>query len=489
MPLFRSTDKVKALKDAQKVDKAIEILTSMIQRYIVRNRRPAIIAISDIDTIDDCSRKLVQNLYGSRTNLVFLCTTHRGTRKRRLSMGSVESAMSADVLDFVFGDSDSERTEFMRLEPLGKEAIFEIFKSSIRGISEDDEITIDWRKVSERVHDLCGGVVRHAIELAHAVSIELRRMSKVQSAASDRTNRIVDFLEDFPISKIEELIALRFDALSQEQQLLLKVASVPGLNQHSFSLSLLETLMLDVSAGDISETSRNDNIGGGVAAIDLGGSGIPLSVGSTGGSEDMFQGDNFEIMVHSLVEAGFLILIDDENADYLSMESTQSFRFASALEQMCENELMIEDQKRELHLLLAEHYESRLLGLGDERDVGYLEDDVTDGGGSISTLTTSFTMGTSTGTAMRPSWQITHLTATHFSMAAASMQALLYFFDAATELARLGLREKSHGSLLSAYSCFEQRLDQCRRNEENIVIQSGAQERNRLATRLLQNDL
>lgn len=486
VPLFRSTDKVKTLKDAQKVDKAIEILTSMIQRYIARNRRPAIIAISDIDTIDDCSRKLVQNLYSRRTKLVFLCSTHRGTRKRRVSIGSVESAMSADVLDSFFGDSDSERTEFIRLEPLGKDAVFEIFKSSIRGISEEDETTIDWKKVAERVHDLCGGVVRHAIELAHAVSIELRRMSNLQNEASDRTKRIVDFLEDFPVSKMEELIALRFDALSQEQQLLLKVASVPGLNQHSFSLNLLETLMLDVSAGDVSETSRNDNIGGGVAAVDLGGGDIPLSVGSTGGSEDMFQGDNFEIMVHSLVEAGFLILIDDENADYLSMESTQSFRFASALEQMCVNELMIEDQKRELHLLLAEHYESRLLGLGDERDVGFLEDDVTDGGGSISTLTTSFTMGISTGAAMRASWQITHLTATHFSMAAASIQALLYFFDAATELARLGLREKSHGSLLSAYSCFEQRLDQCRRSEENIVIKSGARERNRLAKRLLQ---
>lgn len=482
VPLFRSTDKVKALKDAQKLDKAIEILTSMIQRYIARNRRPAIIAISDIDTIDDCSRKLVQNLYGSRTKLVFLCSTHRGTRKRRLSLASVESAMSADVLESIFGSCDSERTEFMRLEPLGKDAVFEIFKSSIRGISEEDEMTIDWAKVAERVHDLCGGVVRHAIELAHAVSIELRRMPKEISSASDRTNRIVNFLEDFPVSKMEELIALRFDALSQEQQLLLKVASVPGLNQHSFSLSLLETLMLDVSAGDISSTSINDYTGGGIEGVDLGGGDIPLSVGSTGGSEDMFQGDNFENMMYSLVEAGFLILIEDENADYLSIESTQSFRFASALEQMCVNELMIEDQKRELHLVLAEHYENRLLGLGD--DLGFFDDDVTDGGGSVSTLTTNFTMGTLTGA--RPSWQITHLTATHFSMAAASIQALLYFFDAATELARLGLREKSHGSLLSAYACFEQRLDQCRRNEENIVIQSGAQERNRLAKRLLQ---
>jgi len=485
VPLFRSTDKVRALKDAQKLDKAIEVLTSMIQRYIARYRRPAIISISDIDAIDDCSKNLVQNLYGSRTKLVFLCSTHKGTRKRRPSMASVESTMSVDVLDSIFGDSDSERTELIRLEPLGKDAIFEVFKSSIRGISEDDETAIDWMKVAERVHELCGGVVRHAIELAHAVSIELRRMTKVQSLTSDRTKRIVDFLEDFPVSKIEELIALRFDALSQEQQLLLKVASVPGFNQHSFSLNLLETLMLDVSAGEVSGNSSSDGITGGITAVvSLGDGDIPLSVGSTGGSEDMFQGDNFEMLVLSLVEAGFLILIDDENADYLSMESTQSFRFASALEQMCVNELMIEDQKRELHLLLAEHYENRLQGLGDEGDVGFLEDDVTDGGGSTSTLTTSFTMGNSVP--LRPSWQVSHLTATHFSMAAASIQALLYFFDASTELARLGLREKSHGSLLSAYSCFEQRLDQCRRSEQNIVIQSSKKERNRLATTLLQ---
>ena len=486
-PLFRPSDEVKSLKDTQKVDKAVEVLRSMVQRYISRFRRPAIIAISDIDTIDDCSKNLVQSLFESDTKLVFLCGTQKGAiRGRRPSLESTGSTMSTstDVIDFMFGDSDNERTEFMRLEPLSKEAVFEVFKSSIRGISEEDEEMIDWMRVAEMVHELCGGVVRHAIELAHAVSIELRLMSKVQCSAQDRTSRIVELLEDFPVSKMEELIALRFDALTQEQQLLLKVASVPGLNQHSFSLNLLETLMLDVSAGDVS----GDGIIGGITGDSSSHGAIPLSVGSVGGSQldDMFQGDNFEIMVDSLVEAGFLILIDDDNADYLSMEATQSFRFASALEQMCVNDLMIEDQKRELHLRLAEHYETRLLGLVDDRDAVFLEDDATVGGGSISTLTTTYTMGIALGTSTKPNWQITHLTATHFSMAAASVQALIYFFDAATELARLGLREKSHGSLLSAYSCFEQRLDQCRRNDENIIIQSCAKERNRLARRLLQ---
>ena len=486
-PLFRPSDEVKSLKDTQKVDKAVEVLRSMVQRYIARFCRPAIIAISDIDTIDDCSKKLVQNLFESDTKLVFLCGTQKGgVRGRRPSLESSASTstMSTDVFDFIFEDSDNERIEFMRLEPLSKEAVFEVFKSSIRGISEEDEEMIDWMRVAEQVHDLCGGVVRHAIELAHAVSIELRLMSKVQCSAPDRTSRIVELLEDFPLSKMEELIALRFDALTQEQQLLLKVASVPGLNQHSFSLNLLETLMLGVSAGDVS----GDGVIGGITGDSSSHGGIPLSVGSVGGSQldDMFQGDNFEIMVNSLVEAGFLILIDDDNADYLSMEATQNFRFASVFEQMCVNDLMIEDQKRELHLRLAEHYETRLLGLVDDRDVGFLEDDATYGGGSLSTLTTSYTMGTASGTSTKPNWQITHLTATHFSMAAASVQALIYYFDAATELARLGLREKSHGSLLSAYSCFEQRLDQCRRNDESIVIQSCAKERNRLARRLLQ---
>ena len=54
---------------------------------------------------------------------------------------------------------------------------------------------------------------------------------------------------------------------------------------------------------------------------------------------------------------------------------------------------MIEDQKRELHLRLAEHYETRLLGLVDDRDAVFLEDDATVGGGSISTLTTTSGLG------------------------------------------------------------------------------------------------
>ena len=38
------------------------------------------------------------------------------------------------------------------------------------------------------------------------------------------------------------------------------------------------------------------------------------------------------------------------------------------------------------------------------------------------------------------------------------MQAMLYYFDSSNELAKLGLRDHSHGSLLSSYLMLEKRI-------------------------------
>lgn len=107
---------------------------------------------------------------------------------------------------------------------------------------------------------------------------------------------------------------------------------------------------------------------------------------------------------------------------------------------------MLEDQKKIAHHHVAQYYRSILDG------------GVVTGGSDFSTANSSFSEN------LHPSlsWQMQHITALHYDLAGYSVQAMLKYFSSGTELARLGIRDRAHGSLLSAYLMFERRIHEAR---------------------------
>ena len=477
LPLFPSTTEAKSMKESQRVTKTIEVLSAMLRSYLRRCGNCGIIAFHDMDAMDDYSKQLIRRLFESKSHLLFLGTTTQGSKgsKRRLSvsMNSLDGSGEGDrIFESIIGQNyDEGRTTITRLKSLGKDTIFQVFIHSMKNVAEEDRLILEEPEIREQVYELCGGIPKYAVEFAQAASIELKRLSLAPSPIK-RSERVKALLRDFPLTKMEEMITFRFDHLSSEAQVVLKVASVAGFDQYSFSLHLLETLMLDFIR-DGPGIQKRDSFSSDTSSI-------PTKIVEHGDSamDNTFQGDNFELIVQSLVEQNFLIDIKPDMADYLTEEGSQCFRFANKLEQVVINDVMLDVQKKRLHHFLARYYESRLLRADDEST---MDEKIYDGA-TVSTYTSSTYLGSSV---QSQNWQMSYLTATHYCHAGTTIAALLYFFDSSTELARLGVRDKSHGSLLSAYSMFEQRLSECLHAKNTVHLDARAHERNRVATRLL----
>jgi len=423
-PILKTSNEARSLKDEKKVEKCIEVLSNLITRYIEQNEKAAIISFCSIDSIEKYSKMLIQHLFTSKCNLIFLASAD-------------ESFDETGFFNSQFGSFSSEKLETVHLDYLDKESTFNLFSWSLKNVIKQDQKLLSHSEAINKIHQISGGMVDVTVELAHAFNTQwCKTHDTFSSSESERMENLQLLLNEIPTAT-DELVFFRLDQLKPEGQMLLKVASIAGIDQYIFSQNLLEALVLTQSRNGVYTAKRN------IETVD---EGVPFSVGvekNVNQFNFMFQGDYFEQTIDSLVEQNFLDEVTGGMSELANLDSEQ-FRFRSKSEQSLINGLMLDDQKRKIHFEVAMYYSS----------ISSRENSASGEGDDNSSSYSSFS--TSDFTALPTSdWKLSHIVALHYDLADVHVPALLHYFDASKELAWLGVRDRSHANLSSAYRMLE----------------------------------
>ena len=170
------------------------------------------------------------------------------------------------------------------------------------------------------------------------------------------------------------------------------------------------------------------------------------------------------IFLDSLVDQKFLTEINVEMSD-LGMDSVM-YRFRNSHDQSVVNGMMLNDQKQKTHFEVAYYYTSHEKGeSSSESDEG------------SNSLQSEFT------TVASSNWELYHITALHYDLADAPLPAMLHYFDSSAQLASLGMRDRAHGRLLSAYLMLEKLLHEA--SSLNIEVDNAMLQRQQLTNQMV----
>jgi len=474
-PLLKSTAEATKLKDKEKIDKCVEVLSALIINFFKIGEKRGIISIPMFDSIDDYSKKLLRHIFASDSNLLIIGGVDDSSS---LENDESEEGIEAFLRPFV-GETTNRQVKVNCLNTLDKQSSLDLFSWILRrDFAEDIQGLSENREVQDKIMEHCEGMVHVTAELAHTFCTQLRKERENNELDFDLSSSLTDFLDSTPNSS-EEIIAFRFDKMNAEEQLLLKIASVAGFDQFSFSQNLLETVLLALSRADHGrivdmstiDEAADEMLDGGIPMSIGGDSGVPMNIGapdSLNNYEYLFQGNFFEQTLESLVEQKFLVEINVEMSDLASMDSVM-YRFRSTHEQSVINGLMLNDQKQRTHFEVALYYQST-----HGRESGETPSDSDDVSGSLSTDITIIPT---------TNWQLFHITALHYDLAGAHLPALLQYFESSTQLAWLGMRDGAHGRLLSAYLMLEKMLHDA--TALDIYVDQSTEQRQKVASKMV----
>ena len=144
----------------------------------------------------------------------------------------------------------------------------------------------------------------------------------------------------------------------------------------------------------------------------------------------------YSYLPDSLVAHSFLEEVNVEMSDF-SMDSIM-YRFKNNHEQLVINGLMLDDQKKRTHFEVAKYYSSSVHNGSLGRDTG---DSSTENDSLLSS-----------------NYGVLNVIALHYDMADAPIPAMLYYYDSSSSLSSLGVRDKAHGHLQSAYMMMQKIL-------------------------------
>lgn len=311
-PLIKSSMEAKRLREGEMVKKCIEVLATVIVRFLELRGRPGILAMYELDSIDSYSQRLLHSILRSNTNLLII-----GGADSPVVHPDVESLEDSSTDSFlrpILGEESNIHVERKDLKLLDKQTTFDLFRWSLRHyFSENDCEIIDQPEIHDKIFQLCDGITHATSRLAHTFCTQYQK--EHQNDAERKSNDVLDFLKVFlneTPTDFEEIIWFRLDQLKPEEQMLLKIASVAGFDQYSFSQNLLESVFLAVSqsesasiiaddtsiiADDSDVVDDDDDDDGGYFPIPTSvGGDVPTSVGTSDENNFsyLFQGDYFE---------------------------------------------------------------------------------------------------------------------------------------------------------------------------------------------------
>jgi hypothetical protein len=171
-------------------------------------------------------------------------------------------------------------------------------------------------------------------------------------------------------------------------------------------------------------------------------------------------------MSDSLIAHNFLNEVNVEMSDLGCMDLIM-YRFRNNYEQSVINGLMLNDQKKRMHFAVASHYSSST-HVGQKESAGDQE---------------SLTISTDSPHITRTDWELLSVIAMHFDLADAPIPAMLHYYESSTALSSLGIRDKVHGRLLSAYLMLEKVLRHS--STQDVKIDESDEQRQRVAVQII----
>ena len=171
-------------------------------------------------------------------------------------------------------------------------------------------------------------------------------------------------------------------------------------------------------------------------------------------------------MSDSLIAHNFLKEVNVEMSDLGCMDLIM-YRFRNSYEQSVINGLMLNDQKKRMHFEVASHYSSST-HVGRKESAGDHE---------------SLTISTDSPHITRADWELLNVIAMHFDLADAPIPAMLHYYESSTALSSLGIRDKVHGRLLSAYLMLEKVLQHS--SNQDVKIDESDGQRQRVAVQMI----
>ena len=174
-------------------------------------------------------------------------------------------------------------------------------------------------------------------------------------------------------------------------------------------------------------------------------------------------------MAESLIEQNFLDEVNVEMSDLSSLDSVM-YRFRNKREQIVINSLMLDDQKRRTHLEIAMYYSTSYNKGGD------ISSENDEGSSAFSSQSEFTTIPTS-------NWQILHIIALHYDLGNTPIPAMLHYYDSSRELAWLGIRDRSHGSLISSFLMLEKLIHGA--TFSDVIIDESMRQRQQLTNQMV----
>ena len=275
-PIIKSSKEVTLLKDTEKVEKCVEVLCALIMRFLELRQNHGIICIPEMDSLDIYSKKLLRQILSSDANFLLIGGVSNSSFPRD------EEDTADNIIATILGKDLDVHVELINLELLDVKSTFDLFNWSLRRDFTHEELDIiDQSDVRERIFAICGGTPHATAGLAHTFCTQFKKEfhSIEEVRRVDLLKFTHTFLTDAP-TDLHEVICYRFDKMKPEEQMLLKVCSVAGFDQYSFSQDLLESVVLNTCRGEensISEYHDNSDDDSGFEFTSMVGRDIPIS--------------------------------------------------------------------------------------------------------------------------------------------------------------------------------------------------------------------
>ncbi len=305
-PILKSSKEATLLKDSEKVEKCAEVLCALIIRYLELRQSHGILSIPEMEALDIYSKKLLLQILSSDANLLLIGGVDNSFAPRD------EADTTDSILASILGEELDLKVELITLDLLDVKSTFDLFSWSLRrDFTNEELVIIHESEVLDKIFGICGGMPHATMGLAHTFSSQFKQ--QFRDLEGERTVDLLEFthtfLDDTP-TDVQEIICYRLDQMKPEEQMLLKVCSIAGFGQYSFSQNLLETVVLGISRGEgeenftleesddfHSESGMNNFNESGTGLISVFTCDMPFSeVASeeSGYLNFMLQGDNFK---------------------------------------------------------------------------------------------------------------------------------------------------------------------------------------------------